>query len=606
MNLLKNKKRHILFKGDQNIFWDGFIYDLAIINNMYKVDKDMTFTPFIHDEKIGVSDQNISHSFFFDENNYFITEDYSDSAGDACYINIDTSFGLFYLPALEISRLETYGINIKAISKEYEKYNIFLDEDFIDKMSNLGLLLNTNSSKDNSFGSITNTKELENLFSINPKQRIYYTFTKSKGRYGIVPVKNSNLIISSIKLKESNIKQLLITLFTNFLTNGIMNQVKTLTNKIDVTKRIDDFKCFINNISTDKSISDFEILISEYLLDKTNNSKKFNLTKSSIIFNNLELYNISNYFLSIALSNTESFADSYDNSLNKAKLNIQRIAEINKYYNLPFYAYISDSENNIKRFNIYIDYEKKELYYKNNETNDLISFDNNNILILGKAIPFLNELRLSPNMIALPEHGSKYSPASDNLIKNLRSQGIDIPECKTLRVSINLLDNLRILQDFELILPYFLHPFFNEITDCCTLSKNWRGVISEIDTILTKLKEFKDGQDHKEADYIIKTNKFINHEFYTLLNNTILELNKMLNIARIERENQTKEFRNRKNILNFKIKLMVNYYKQSLLQVHDGLIYLNDRPYSIALYLMFGPEFINALVKNVTFKFESV
>jgi hypothetical protein len=43
-----------------------------------------------------------------------------------------------------------------------------------------------------------------------------------------------------------------------------------------------------------------------------------------------------------------------------------------------------------------------------------------------------------------------------------------------------------------------------------------------------------------------------------------------------------------------------------LWQRAESLPYLNDRPYSLALYLLFGPTFFHALVDRASFSFEYV
>ena len=601
---MKNKK--LLFKGDQNIFWDSFIYNVAINKKIPQICSNVIFTPFIHDEKFGVSDQNISHFISSQKNDYILTEDYSDSAGDACYINIDASVGILYLPAIELHRLEEFNINIKSLANEYVKYHSFLDANFTQFMSKEGLLLDLNTDINDGFGKTCNIKELENLFTINPKQRLYYCFTKSRGRYGIVPINNNDYIMSSINLNEDNLNDTISILIQNYLSLGVMNQLISEKQKTAAQKRINNLHNYINKLPENISITDFEINISDYLLSETNNRNCFKLSKSSYILSNKMEYNISDYFLLIAKSNTDIFIEAYNRSLNETKLNIQRLNDINKYNNIPFYGFILEQDNRYRRSNIFLDSQSNEFLYRDLYNNKYRHIDDDTI-VSGKALMFLNELRLYPNIMALPEYGSKYSVAADVFIKHLRENMIQVPQCSTMRFSVNFLDNLKLLKEEYIIsLPKIFYPFFGSRISCYDLSDKWRAVVDEIYMLLIKLNEYKWGKELKEAKYIININKFITKESISILNTTLNELEEMMLVARKDKKMISKEFRNKMNLLRFKIKLIVNYYKQNLLQMYDGLIYLNERPYSIAIYLMFGSEFINTLIENVTYSFENV
>ncbi len=59
MNNLNPMLPNLIFKGDQNKLWDGFITDLSLQIYLEKTNSKAHFIPFIHDEKIGAADVNM-------------------------------------------------------------------------------------------------------------------------------------------------------------------------------------------------------------------------------------------------------------------------------------------------------------------------------------------------------------------------------------------------------------------------------------------------------------------------------------------------------------------------------------------------------------------
>ncbi len=144
--------------------------------------------------------------------------------------------------------------------------------------------------------------------------------------------------------------------------------------------------------------------------------------------------------------------------LMKHKL-IQRI-KLNDNFINSIYANVSQY-GNIERNQLFLNKTTKDLLYRDTLNRDYKRLEEaKGSFITGKAIPFLSELCISPNAIALPEQGSKYSPAVNYFIKNLRNAGLNVPDCLIIRIGLNFLDNLNLAGDFTLNLPKMLHPFF--------------------------------------------------------------------------------------------------------------------------------------------------
>lgn len=593
MKIFDNEKINIIFKGDQNILWDALITDISLFNASQENNSQTSLVPFIHDEKIGTPDQNLSYYHDLENDNYSITEDYSDSSGVATYTNIDTSYGIFYLPALELAHLNEYRINVRAISKKYIHYFEVIDKNFIRKISEAGFQIDPDLNEEHkSFG----------------KQKIFYLFTKSIGKFGIVPEYDQNYLFSSIKLKEANIKETLKSLFFDYLLKGLLEQAYSPKDREEIKDRSNNLINYLKD-STDSqtTITDLETLIFEFISKDLGIENKINLLKSSIIFASPKNFGINNFFLNIALKETEAFINAYNKALNETKLDIQRIRLINDLYNIPFYINTSDANGKIKRIQLFLEKNRKILLYKKQwgKSYKEVSEPQDGF-ITGKAIPFINELRIFPNTIALPEQGSKYVPAADAFIRNLRFSKIDVPKCRTIRICLNFLDNLKLKEDFTLILPKIFEPFFGTTITCSELALNWRVISNEIFKILEELKKFKEGQEVKEARFILEKNKFMSFKLKCLIKELLDELDERTKELRTKKNYATTYERLRVQILRFEIELTVNFYKQRLLSIANGLFYLNDRPYSIAIYLMFGAKFINLLLRNVTFRNEIV
>lgn len=601
MKLLDNEKLNVIFKGDQNIFWDALITDVGLFNALTEQDSQTSFIPFIHDEKIGTPDQNFLYYSDLEDRSYIITEDYSNSSGEATYTNIDTSYGIFYFSTLELAQLRDYGVNVRAISKKYMDYLEKLDKNFFEKISVAGFSIQSSVDKE-----FTSSNDLKLFFNEHKEQELFYLFTKSFGKFGIVPKQDQNYLFSSIQISDANIKDVLKSLYFDYLLKGLLEQVYLPENKEDIIKRSNNFITYIkSNINPLSTITDLETMAFKFITKDLGEKFNFNLSKSSTIFSSQKDFGLNNFFFNVLMKETSTFIEAYNQSLNETKIDIQRIRLINGLYKIPFHLNLIDKNNRIERIPLFLD-NNKNLFYKRSGESYIQLNENTNGFIIGKAIPFINELRIYPNAIALPEQGSKYLPAADAFIRNLRNSKIDVPECRTIRIGLNFLDNLSLNGNFKLNLPEILKPFFGNIINCNEFSFKWRATANEIFKFLEELKEFKEGQEVKAAKFILENNKFIDSKLLNLLKELLIELEERTVTLSIKKSDASAEEKQRVQILRFELDLLVNFYKQRLLSVANGLFYLNDRPYSISIYLMFGAEFIRSLIKNVTFREEIV
>ena len=614
MKLLNESKINQIFKGDQNLFWDALITDSSVSYHLNLEESRIQFIPFIHDEKFGAPDQNLIHCLEKPIDSYFISEDYADSAGDATYLNIDTSFGIFYFPVVSESRLKEFSLSIKTLAKSYTKRMHNLDLDFIHQCSKFGLFLSCESIIDLGMGDIPNQEEINCFFELHPDQRMYYLFTRAIGRYGIAPVKDNNILMSSVYLNDSNVYENVCSLLRDYLLAGVIKQSNTEEHKIIEERFANIAKSLQESKQNNASIADLESNITQEILSHLHKEYQFKLTRSSQILSCPEKYGIDHFYLSAFLEMNDKMTTVYNDSLNQTKMSIQRIRKGETTVNLPFYINREGKDGRYSRTELYFNHISRELNFKQ-DADYVVYQKNKKSFISGKAIPFLNEFRLDKKLIALPEHGSKYTPACDTFIKNSRKIGLDIPEAKILRISLHFLDQLGLAGNRMLILPKILIPFFGKEISCLDFSTTWRSKTIEIKDLLDMIKRFVcDGRETKLAQQILQSylrkeeksliyQKFMDEEMLSVL----IELTQDYHLVLIERskKNISLALKNKYETITFKIKLLIRYYMQQLIQIHDGLLYMNDRPYSLAIYLMFGPDFWEEMIKNVTFRLET-
>jgi len=74
---------------------------------------------------------------------------------------------------------------------------------------------------------------------------------------------------------------------------------------------------------------------------------------------------------------------------------------------------------------------------------------------------------------------------------------------------------------------------------------------------------------------------------------------------RRQREATPEPLLNRLRVLSLQLLLVYAAYVRRLWQRAESLPYLNDRPYSLALYLLFGAEFFHQVCRRVEFDLET-
>lgn len=286
------------------------------------------------------------------------------------------------------------------------------------------------------------------------------------------------------------------------------------------------------------------------------------------------------------------------------------------------------------------------------------------VAIVGKAGPFAAEASLPPSALALPRQGSRYSPFVGHFIRALHEQGIDVDGCLILRVGVNALDNLAVLGDRPIRLPPHLAAFFcperaDRCATCADVAAQWRPIVVHCEYILgvlaalergefvhlmklvalppvqpqrdAKLQRFLERLEARLPGAVARVEQFaeslpgnVRRYVAALVNERERVLAQRRQAPVVQELREVRETRDRRRIkallrqrcaalaalderqdaLEFRLQLIFAAQVRRLVQVAESLPYVNDRPYTLALYLMFGEELLQALVQRAEFDLE--
>jgi hypothetical protein len=283
--------------------------------------------------------------------------------------------------------------------------------------------------------------------------------------------------------------------------------------------------------------------------------------------------------------------------------------------------------------------------------------------IVGKAGPFAAEASLAPSALALPRQGSRYTPFVGHFVAALRERGIDLDGCVLLRVGVNALDNLEVMGDRVLRLPPHLAAFFGEdlasreIT-CREFAAQWRRVVARCEHMLGGLAALERGEDVHLMKLIAlppmgpgddpKLRRFLERVEQRLPGSRrrltqfaesfpadvrryvaglvakrerVLERRRQSGMRHVLEEQETgtqlevralleashrtlAPLNEAQAAIETRMLLVLAAQVRRLLQVTESLPYVDDRPYTLALYLMFGEPLLHALVERAEFELE--
>jgi hypothetical protein len=274
--------------------------------------------------------------------------------------------------------------------------------------------------------------------------------------------------------------------------------------------------------------------------------------------------------------------------------------------------------------------------------------------LVGKAATFSAELQRTPRGLGLPRQGSKYTPMVDHLVGGLRARGVlDQPTGLLIRIGLNALDRFDAMGELPLRLPHFLAGALGERITCQQLAREWRGIADEAHHQLDLLKQFHVGQhvhlakllalnarggdwtaalasDRRLAKLVCQSAGVPDGEALLRRLGQDLPLTAAECIERLvarrsellaERATRAEEAaaahtggrlepgwptecQEELARLDCQLQLLVAAYVRRLWQRAESLPYLNDRPYTLALYLLFGRDIFPPICRNVEFDVE--
>lgn len=276
------------------------------------------------------------------------------------------------------------------------------------------------------------------------------------------------------------------------------------------------------------------------------------------------------------------------------------------------------------------------------------------VSIIGKAATFAAELQRAPRGLGLPRQGSKYAPMVDHLVARLRARGVlRQPTGLLIRIGLNALDRLGAMGETVLVLPAFLRAPLGERATCAAVAAGWRRTAEEARSLLELLGRCEPGQQAHLARLLLSLAgagedppgrarprlarlraRLASHPQAALLPRLAAELPPAV------REELQRLLRRREELLAARealtraarrshrvgrlvpdphrratleqqlgrqecaLLLLMAALVRRLWQRAESLPYVNDRPYTLALYLLFGPDIFAPICRGVEFDVE--
>jgi hypothetical protein len=375
------------------------------------------------------------------------------------------------------------------------------------------------------------------------------------------------------------------------------------------------------------------------------------------------------YFLDLSLRYPAEFTEAYNEALNRMGFGLQRIQwepETGRYLP-PFYVEYAPDEESGRTYRYAMELQEAPeatLTLHNAQAGTLVLRSERpirsahdlfrtlfsqlrserGIAVVGKAAPFAAELKRWPRAMGLPRQGSRYAPLIDHFLAGLRQRGVVSRDCSlVIRIGLDALDRLAAAGGLRLRLPRFLAGALGPTVSCLTLAREWRRVVAAAQGELRLLQRCEFGQHAHLARLLIANAtgvrladaaaadetlaRFLRpvagphagdwSEWATLgadlptetcqaLRELVMERDAIL-VERRRREPQAyRPLRDKLERIDGQILLLYAAYVRRLWQRAESLPYLNDRPYTLSLWLLFGPQMLRTLVEQATFDFEYV
>ena len=664
-----------VYKGDQNQAWDAVLANHCLARALGD-DGHTAVQFFVQDEKLGTPDSYLARIWRQQGRRFALTEDYYRYRRGAVWEHQDVSYGLFYTEVVSPEEFASAAAHLHRLAAQWALHGHAIQQkgDFRRALELLGVSLDGGRSDEvTGLGPAVEGEAREQAFAKHADVALYYALTKSCGLYGLVPVEDDDVTLSSIPANDPELRRLAARLL-KFAATGAIRSLGSRRQRRAVSERARALGRWAEQWleeNSEASVTDFQVAFGAYLTRQIFPTDRLLLDRATRFTQlppegerrepEVDFF----FYLDLCLRYPQEFAGAYNEALNKVGFGLQRLKcdPLTGRFTPPFFVtYAPNGPGTpVYRYSIELLGIDRTTLTLQNPSGD-ISFEAAGLVesaddlfralrqnlrtdgrlgLVGKAAPFAAELKRAPRALGLPRQGSKYTPMVDHLLSGLRSRGVlDRPDGILIRIGPDVLDRLREMGGTRLRLPKFLHGPFERETDCATFARGWRRTTQEAEELLGLLGvcEFgqhvhlvkimaanSQGRDWRSAlDSDPRLAKVVRQfseldgwealldrlgsdvapEAGAYLDRLVAEREQLLAERRRLREETPVELETTRAALECEMLVLYAAYVRTLWQRAESLPYLNDRPYTLALYLTFGPEVFPSICRQVEFDLE--
>lgn len=678
-----------VFKGDQNQAWDAVLANHCLARAVGDSDAEITF--FVQDERLGTSDARLARAHRQAGRRYVLTEDYYRGRAGAVWEHQDVSHGLFFTEAVSPEQFAEAGIHLHRAAELWETHHAaaLADPEWLAALASLGVtfpgLSPAGADAATRLGPAVDADTLAHSFADGPSAGLYYAFTKTDGLYGLVPVENDNVTLSSIPFGDPEVRAAWTRLLTGAAAAGAMRLAATPAHRRGVKNRarkVAEWAQRWSEAHPNGSIADFQAALGSWLTAEIFPADRLEMDRSSHLtrIDTETLPRLKHpaagfhFFLDLALRHPAEFTEAYNEALNRVGYGLQRMKydPVSGFYTPPFFVEWAPGGPGtpVYRYSLQLsgtgptritlgnaaagDLELaapggiRSAYELGCALTELLPHTEG-LAIIGKAAALAAELQRSPRGLGLPRQGSKYAPMVDHFVSGLRARGVlDRPTGLLIRIGLNALDRLNAMGEMRLRLPRFLEGPLGAEISCRELAGRWRGVAQDAREQLRLLSRCEVGQ-HVHLARLLCLNargaapdpadrrlaKLVRalgsrgrelglgepaaafqcmERLIRRRDGLLQERRAVVSAAQTNHAGgrlcpdpeRMAELDRERSLIDLQLQLLVAAWIRRLWQRAESLPYLNDRPYTLALYLLFGSDIFGPICRNVEFDVEYV
>lgn len=680
----------LIYKGDQNQAWDAVLSNHCLSRALAASDTPVCF--FVQDERLGTADARVARMARAGGRRYLLTEDYYRSLSGAVWEHQDAACGLFYTEAVSPAAFASAAVHLGRLGQQWELHSARCLEDagWLRALADLGVTLPGTgpASPATRLGGVAE-QSLDRLGDQEPSALLFYSLTKTDGLYGIVPSADENVTLSSIPAGDPEIRALARRLLVQVAARGAMRQTASAALRRGVRQRARALAqwagAFLDQ-HPDTSIAGFQQALGRWLTGQIFPADQMELATASRLAavkrgreeDLADPREGLHYFLNLALRHPAEFVESYNQSLNRVGLGLQRLRwdPESGHLTLPFFIEFVPPGGDGRTYRFTLELHGTELVEIRlaNPAQGLLKVISGSridsarslfralfqglpgvdeIVAIGKAAPFAAELQRAPRGLGLPRQGSRYSPMVDHLLAGLKARGVLCrPTGLLIRIGLNLLDQLQAMGQMRLRLPRFLEPAMGREITCIAFSRRWRSVAREAQDQLELLSRLEVGQHVHFIPLLAQLRlgadpgstswtdglrrivaQFDGGAAWPRLAALAREMGESTarEVVRLaeRREHLLGERRRRamsatrsatgrlipqqeteagaeRESIELRLAILQAALVRRLHQRAESLPYLNDRPYTLGLWLLFGPAIFPAVCRRVEFDVEYI